>query len=310
MAHFNLPSTMIQYSTFREYLESGEHKKPEEIDLIANLMANSMQSMSLNMSLFSTVDIPKFTKWKVPETWEHIFNSDIGIFELNRAYSKLRDIASRGNIIFPYENEIFRAFELCKWNKLKVVILGQDPYPKFDSIVNLPMACGLSFSGRKGGMKPGSLANVFTEIERTFSGMPLNHYDLTSWAEQGVLLLNTCLTINQGVPESHIKQKVWDDFIDYVIKTINDEKQGVIFLLWGNKAKSYTRLLSSKKSFILEAGHPSNMNSSTHKFAENNHFAYIWHIINNRNQEIYNKNQTLPPDQHIPYEEQINWSLL
>lgn len=310
MAHFNLPSNMLQYPTFSDYLNSGEQKKPEEVDLMALLMANNIQSMSLNMSLFTTVSTPGFSSWKVPETWEHIFNTQYGIFELNRAFAKLRDIASRGNVIFPLENEIFRAFELCKWNKLKVVILGQDPYPKFDSIVNMPMACGLSFSGRKGGMKPASLNNVFTEIDRTFPGIPLNHYDLTSWAEQGVLLLNTCLTVNQGVPESHVKQKVWNDFIDYIIKAINDEKNGTIFLLWGAKAKAYSSLISTKRSIILEAGHPSNLNSSAHKFAENNHFAHIYYIIQQRNQEIFNKNQTLPPEEQIPYESQINWSLI
>lgn len=307
MAHFNLPSNMLEYATLQEYLDSSEKQKPKEIDLMALLISNNIQSMSLNMTMFSTVSTPSFTSWIIPETWEHIFNTQYGVFELNRAYSKLRDIVSRGNIVFPPEKEIFRAFELCKWDKIKVIILGQDPFPKFDSIVNLPMACGLSFSGRKGGMKPGSLANVFTEIDRTFPGIPLNHYDLTSWAEQGCLMLNVCLTVNQGNPDSH--KKVWDDFIEYVIRSINDQKTGVVFLLWGNRAKSYSSLIN-KKNYILEAGHPSNLNSSVHKFAENNHFAYIYYIIQQRNQEIYVKNQTLPADQQIPYIEQINWSLV
>lgn len=314
---FLLPLPMQQYATLADFLAANPPNNPQEINLIDTLMSNSYQNMTLNMSMFSINTQEKFTSWKSPETWRFLFESEIGIYELNRAFTKLRTISARGNTIFPNENEIFRAFELCTWDNLKVVILGQDPYPNFDEIVNLPMASGLSFSGRRGGKHPNSLIKPFKEIQRTFPGIRLEHYDLTSWAQQGVLLLNTCLTVNQGSPESHIKERVWNDFIDLVLRTICEHKPGTMFCLWGAKAKSFASgtnpPISNKKCLVWECGHPSGINTSTtSRFEENNHFAYIYYTIEMRNKEIYEKNITLQNEGKplIPYIQQINWSLI
>lgn len=317
---FVYPTPMQQYNSLQSFLSVQPTVENREEQLMKQIFGMNMQISNLNMNMF-TSSIPNnsyyLSSFVCPETWEGIFNSEIGSYELNKAFEKLRRIGQLGNTIYPLENEIFRAFQLCKRTNLKVVILGQDPYPGFDDIVGLPMANGLSFSGRKGGKKPSSLNNVFKEISRTFEGIPLNHYDLTSWAEQGVLLLNTCLTVNHGSPESHIKEKVWNYFIEYVIKTISEENPGVIFCLWGAKAKAYANgnnpPINRKKSIVLEAGHPSNLNSgAATKFAENNHFAYIYQIIDQQNQQIYAKNLELQRENKplLPYKQQINWILI
>lgn len=315
-SQFYLPSTMVQYGNFGSFLKEQPVLRSKEEIYMAQLLGCNPSAGGLNLNMFTIKRTPVFQSWKVPETWESIFNSETGIYELQQVYMKLQNIASQGYTIYPLEHEIFRAFELCPRHKLKVVILGQDPYPSFEDALGRPMGNGLSFSGNKGGKKPGSLANVFTEIKRTFPNIQLNHYDLESWARQGVLLLNTCLTVNHGDPESHIKEKIWKYFIEYVIKTISDENPGVIFLLWGAKAKAYangsTSVISRNKSIVLEAGHPSNLNSSAGtKFAENNHFAYVYYYINEQNRVIWEKNQKLQLEgkELLPYKDQIDWSL-
>lgn len=313
-SQFYLPSTMVQYSSFGSFLNEQPVIKSKEELYMQQILGTQLSMTDFNMSMFTISARSLYQNWKIPETWEGIFNSETGIYELTRVFQKLQSISNQGYTIYPLEHEIFRAFELCKRDKLKVVILGQDPYYLYDNIVNMPMACGLSFSGRKGGKKPGSLDNVFTEIRRTFPGIHLDHYDLSSWASQGVLLLNTCLTVNHGDPGSHIKEKIWNYFIEYVIKTISEENPGIMFLLWGSVAKAYnngsTKIITNR-SITWECGHPSNRNASGQKFEQNNHFAYIWHTINNQNQQIYAKNQQLQAEGKplLPYKEQINWVL-
>lgn len=306
---FILPSTMIKYSNFKSFLEEQPKLLSKNDLFLEQLLGSKLAVSTLNISMLTMTNTANFTSWKVPETWEGIFNSDTGKYEINRAFQKLQMIAHQGYTIFPNENEIFKAFELCKRTNLKVVIIGQDPYNEIDPNIGLPMANGLAFSGRKGGKKPSQLVNIFKEISNTFPGIPLEHYDLTNWAEQGVLLLNSCLTVNQGCPESHMKgeSKIWNYFIEYVIKTISEEQPGVIFCLWGAKAKVFangsTAIISKNKSIILEAGH---------KFLECGHFAMIYHIIEKQNQDIYTKNIALAKEgkEQLPYKQQINWALI
>lgn len=316
--NFTLPCTLTEYPTFKSFLDDQEKVEIKEDDLIGKLFGLNLENSNINLSMFimpQEVQVQRYVNYQVPQTWENIFNSEIGSYEINRAFKKLQSIAAKGYNIFPLEEDIFRAFHLCKQDNLKVVILGQDPYHDFDQALSLPTACGLSFSGRRDGKKPGSLNNIFKEIDNTFPGIPLQHSDLSSWAEQGVLLLNTCLTVNQSSPESHIKEKVWNFFTEYVIKTISDEIPGVIFCLWGAKAKAYgigSKAIIGRKSVILESGHPSNLNSSVHKFVGNNHFAYIYYEIERQNTEIYEKNIILQQQQKplLKFKEQINWSLI
>jgi uracil-DNA glycosylase len=313
---FNYPCTMLKYDNFGSFLKEQSDASEYEENLIQKL--SGLNISSLNMSCFGIkkIDGPlPFQKWEVPETWEEIFTSDTAKYELERIFTRLQELALKRYTIFPLETDIFRSFKLCKFNKLKVVILGQDPYPQIDNNLNIPLANGLSFSGRKGGMKPTSLDTIYAEINRTYPGIPLQHYDLTSWAEQGVLLLNTCLTVTQGDPGSHIKLGIWKYWIEYVIRYISDKCPNVIFCLWGAKAEEYANGQNppiGKKTFKLICGHPSSRNQSAKKFAENGHFADIFHYINHKNNEIFNMNAKLVNEcePQLPYIDQINWALI
>lgn len=152
--------------------------------------------------------------------------------------------------IYPHPKNIFRAFDLCPFDAVKVVILGQDPYhgPK--------QAHGLAFSVEQGIQNPPSLLNIFKEISSDLN-QPINTSgDLSSWAKQGVLLLNATLTVAAGQAGSH-QHHGWEEFTDQVIKVLSDRKKNLVFLLWGAYAQSKGELIDSSKHFVLRAPHPS-----------------------------------------------------
>ncbi len=155
-----------------------------------------------------------------------------------------------GITIYPPGNCIFKAFELCPLDKVKVVILGQDPYH------GAGQAMGLSFSVPQGVTAPPSLKNVFKEIEDDLGIRMSGSTDLTPWASQGVLLLNAVLTVKAGLAASH-SGFGWQQFTDAVISTISQNLSGVVFLLWGNYAKSKASLIDTRRHHVLEAAHPS-----------------------------------------------------
>ncbi len=155
-----------------------------------------------------------------------------------------------GEVIYPPGREIFKAFELCPLDKVKVVILGQDPYHGYGQ------AMGLSFSVPQGVQAPPSLKNIFKEIESDLGIKMSGSPDLRPWAEQGVLLLNSVLTVRAGQPASHSRIG-WQTFTDAVIKLISDRCEGVVFLLWGNYARSKAALIDTSRHHVLEAAHPS-----------------------------------------------------
>lgn len=158
--------------------------------------------------------------------------------------------AKQEKIVFPPSNLIFNAFNLTPFDKLKVVILGQDPYHGENQ------AMGLSFSVPKGVRVPPSLVNIYKEIQTDLGIKEPNSGDLTPWAKQGVLLLNATLSVNKNEPNSH-SSFGWQTFTDNVIKNISDKKDGIVFLLWGNYAKSKAKLINHTKHKVLEAAHPS-----------------------------------------------------
>ena len=179
------------------------------------------------------------------------------------------------NTVFPKETDVFKAFELTPFEAIKVVIIGQDPYH------GLNQAHGLSFSVTKNSKIPPSLKNIFKELQSDLGiSMPL-YGDLSHWAKKGVLLLNATLTVREGLPGSHQK-KGWETFTDAVIKNISEEKEQVVFLLWGNYAKTKAELIDATKHLILEAAHPSPLARGA--FFGSKHFsktnAYL--ISNNR----------------------------
>ncbi len=152
--------------------------------------------------------------------------------------------------IFPPGGEIFRAFDCCDFNSVKVVIIGQDPYH------GAGQANGLCFSVREGQRLPPSLQNIFKEIRMDLD-KPIPHSgDLSKWASQGVLLLNATLTVRSSEPGSHQK-KGWEMFTDAVIKKISDEKENVVFLLWGAYAQKKGEIINRTKHYVLMSAHPS-----------------------------------------------------
>ena len=152
--------------------------------------------------------------------------------------------------IFPAPDDIFNAFHLTPLDQVKVVILGQDPYH------NEGQAHGLSFSVRKGVRIPPSLVNIYKELH-TDIGMDIpSHGDLTSWAKQGVLLLNATLTVRKGAANSH-RDIGWSTFTDNIIKILNNSEKPIVFILWGANAGSKASFITSPKHLILRSAHPS-----------------------------------------------------
>ncbi|MFA5080027.1 MAG: uracil-DNA glycosylase [Candidatus Paceibacterota bacterium] len=153
-------------------------------------------------------------------------------------------------IIYPPPKFIFHAFELCPFDKVSVVILGQDPYH------GLGQAHGLCFSVPENVSMPPSLRNIYLEIINDLGGKIPVHGNLEHWAEQGVLLLNATLTVRRGQAGSH-QHKGWEEFTDAIIRTLSNKKQNIVFLLWGRYAKEKRLLIDEQKHLILEAAHPS-----------------------------------------------------
>lgn len=172
-----------------------------------------------------------------------------------------------GKVIFPKSSHIFRSFNLTPFDKVRLVILGQDPYH------GEGQAHGLCFSVEKGVSLPPSLKNIYKEIERDLSLKNGLEGDLSSWAEQGVLLLNSVLTVEKNSAASH-SQKGWEIFTDKVIEVLNDEKENVIFLLWGKYAQEKGEKIDRKKHKVLETSHPSPF-SVYRGFLGCSHFSHV-----------------------------------
>lgn len=157
---------------------------------------------------------------------------------------------SSGQVIYPPGRDIFKAFDLTPLHEVKAVILGQDPYH------GRGQAMGLSFSVPDGVPAPPSLKNIFKEIETDMNVKMSGRTNLEKWANEGVLLLNAILTVREAAPASHSRIG-WETFTDAVIKCISDNCENVVFMLWGNFARSKKTLIDGSRHLILEAAHPS-----------------------------------------------------
>lgn len=157
--------------------------------------------------------------------------------------------------VYPPSSKIFAAFDLCPFDKVKVVILGQDPYH------GSSQAHGLSFSVIEGVPKPPSLINIFKELKSDIGSDTPTCGDLTRWAVQGVFLLNAILTVEEAKPASH-QGKGWETFTDAVIKLISEKKSDIVFILWGAYAQKKTVLIDQSKHFIIQSAHPSPLSAS------------------------------------------------
>lgn len=174
--------------------------------------------------------------------------------ELKKPYMQsllvfLKSENEKGKIIYPKQEEIFAAFNTTKFQDVKVVILGQDPYHGENQ------AHGLSFSVRPEVRLPPSLQNIYKELKTDVGGEPANG-SLVTWAEQGVLLLNTVLTVEQGKAGSHHKQG-WEHFTDKVIEVLNREKKNLVFILWGAPAQKKAAQVDATKHLLIKSVHPS-----------------------------------------------------
>ena len=194
----------------------------------------------------------KFMSLALHSSWKEILNDELQkpyYVELTDEVKRL--YIAKKDFIFPEESEVYRAFDLCPFDDIKVVILGQDPYPTRGH------ANGLCFSVEPSVRPfPKSLNNIFKEINDDL-GKPIpSNGNLERWAKQGVLLLNTILTVEEGRPDSH-KNIGWEKFTDAVIRKINSEKEGIVIMLWGSKAISKEEMIDKSKHFILKSVHPS-----------------------------------------------------
>lgn len=187
---------------------------------------------------------------KIERTWGEALKEEFGKPYFASLAERLHREKSEGRVIYPPGRDIFRAFELTPLPQLKAVILGQDPYH------GRGQAMGLSFSVPDGVPAPPSLANIFREIETDLGITMSGRTSLESWARQGVLLLNSVLTVRASEPASH-SAIGWQNFTDAVIGTISARCEGIVFMLWGNYARSKAPLIDRSRHHVLEAAHPS-----------------------------------------------------
>lgn len=187
--------------------------------------------------------------------------------------------------VFPHQDEVFNAFTLTPFDNVKVVILGQDPYH------GAGQAHGLSFSVKPGVKVPPSLANMYKELATDIEGFKVpSHGNLSHWAEQGVLLLNTVLTVEQGKAHSHAKLG-WETYTDKVIELLNNHRRGLVFLLWGAHAQKKGKIIDANKHAVLNCVHPSPL-SAYRGFFGCQHFS--------KTNQYLRQQQHRPIDWHLP----------
>jgi len=198
--------------------------------------------------------------------WKKILENDLNMDYFKKIESFILNELNDNKIIYPPLKDTFNALNLTPFNNVNVVIIGQDPYHGTNQ------AHGLSFSVKDGIKHPPSLSNIFKELTKDL-GIPYpKNGNLTSWSKQGVLLLNATLTVEESKANSH--QNIgWQKFTDSIIKHISDEKEGVIFLLWGGFARKKGAKIDKLKHYILETGHPSPLSANRGYWFGNNHFS-------------------------------------
>ena len=219
------------------------------------------------------------TKLHLNSEWKAFLKEELNSNNFQAIISTLL-IERKNHTIFPKNDAIFNAFNFTIPNKIKVVILGQDPYHRESQ------AHGLAFSVPNGVKIPPSLRNIFKELKSDLNYSISSNGNLESWAKQGVLMLNASLTVREKVAGSHQKLG-WETFTDSVIKKISDKKEGIIFLLWGAFAQKKLELIDKRKHHILITSHPSPF-SAYRGFLGCNHFSKTNKILIKNNQKTIN----------------------
>ncbi len=205
----------------------------------------------------------------ISNDWEPILNHEFNQEYMKELFKQLHKEYD-SEVVYPPKNEVFRAFQLTPYSETKVVILGQDPYH------GPHQANGLSFSVEEGTKFPPSLRNIFNELVEDIKCEYPSSGDLSSWAKQGVLLLNTTLTVKESQPMSHTGMG-WERFTDVVLSEINKKSTPVVFILWGKHAQSKKKLIDQSKHFVIESAHPSPLSArrgffGSHPFSKTNMF--------------------------------------
>ena len=201
---------------------------------------------------------------RISESWKKVLEKEFQTDYFNNISLKTREEYSKF-VCYPPGSKLFRAFDECPFNKLKVVIIGQDPYHGENQ------ANGLCFSVDDGVEKPPSLKNIFKELNISFTKNERTNSDLSDWSNQGVLLLNSILSVRRKFPGSH-RHIGWEEFTENVIKIISKEKKNLVFMLWGNYAKNKEKFIHDKNHLVLKSGHPSPLSANKGFWFGNNHF--------------------------------------
>lgn len=209
----------------------------------------------------------------IADDWKEILFSEFEKEYFKSLICKIK-IEYSQNQIYPVGKNIFRAFDECRYSDLKVVILGQDPYHT-DGVAN-----GLAFASNIYNYVPPSLKNIFKEIKDEFGTESKASQGLIEWANQGILLLNSSLTVRKGEAGSH-KDIGWTEFTDSTIKIISETRENIVFILWGNYARSKKKYIDMEKHLVLESAHPSPF-SAYSGFFGNSHFKLCNEYLDSR----------------------------
>lgn len=208
---------------------------------------------------------------KIDPSWKKILTKEFEKEYWQQLTTFVRQEYQRTRV-FPPGGSIFRAFEMCPFQKVKVVIVGQDPYH------GEGQANGLSFAVNDGVTLPPSLQNIYKEIKNDLGITPIPSGDLSRWASQGVLLLNSVLTVAANTPASH-KGKGWEEFTDAVITSLNEQREHIVYLLWGKYAQAKGAMINREKNLVLESGHPSPFSATLfyghHHFSQTNNYLML-----------------------------------
>ena len=227
------------------------------------------------------------------ESWKCMFENIRKNKKYKRTENKIKDELKEKKIILPKPKYVFKAFKITPLNKCKVVILGQDPY--FNCENDVPLACGLSFSVMNGISIPSSLQNIYKNLIKFghIKEIP-NSGNLHSWAKQGCLMLNSALTTIKGKANEH--SEYWSWMTDYIIKYISDNKENVIFVLWGSFAYNKLNLIDDTKHKVIISSHPSGLSCNNKMkgyecFRDTDHFGLINKYLKENNIKTINWNK-------------------
>jgi len=213
----------------------------------------------------TVLPIMKLASTQLEPTWQQQLHTEFEQPYMRQLQQFLQQQTQQGKVIYPAAKDLFKALNSAPFDQVKVVILGQDPYH------GPHQAHGLSFSVPEGNKVPPSLRNIYKEISRDL-GLPMpSHGCLRTWAQQGVLLLNATLSVEQSKAGSH-QGKGWEAFTDRIVQQLNQKRQGLVFMLWGNYAQKKGKMIDRSKHRVLESVHPSPL-SAHGGFIGNGHFS-------------------------------------